>query len=159
MNVDLAHELLNELGSSLERLEAQHAAVLQFLKDAGVVTDDKLAPYLAQAGISSDVRWRAVRVRLERLISTQQQREEQLAEKERHQAGAAQASVQNQGKEASSKNDEGSHEAAPQRETAVANTPAENTGVQSVSKKDSEHDERAASGEEKTGAKPETKGA
>ena len=69
MNVDLAHELLNELGLSLEHLETQQAALMQFLKDEGIVTDNKLAPYLTQAGKASNVRWRAARVRLERLIS------------------------------------------------------------------------------------------
>ena len=50
MNVDLAQELLNELGSSLESLETQHAALLQFLKDNGTVTDEQFDPYLTQAG-------------------------------------------------------------------------------------------------------------
>jgi hypothetical protein len=56
MNADLAQELLNELGSSLERLEAQHNALLHFLKDKNVITDDQLAPYLSQAGDVSSVR-------------------------------------------------------------------------------------------------------
>ena len=68
MNVDLAQELLNELGSSLEKLETQHAALFQFLKDKGMLTDDQFAPYLAQAGKASSVRWRAAHIRLESLF-------------------------------------------------------------------------------------------
>ena len=138
MNVDLAQELLNELGSSLEKLEAQHAALLQFLIDDGIVTDDKLAPYLTQAGKASNVRWVAARIRLARLFSTERQRGEQLAEKEQHQAGVAQAPSQDHGKEAKSKNDEGNGEAAPQRDQAMASATMEGAGVQSVAEKNGE---------------------
>ena len=96
MNINLAQELLDQLGSSLENLETQQAALLQFLKDEGVVTEDKLAPYLAQAGKASNVRWRAAHIRLDRLISAEEQKKEQLAEKDKHPAGTAQASPQNQ---------------------------------------------------------------
>jgi hypothetical protein len=115
MNVDLAKELLNELGSPLENLEAQQAALLQFLKDAGIVTEDQLAPYLTQSGKASNVRWRAARIRLERLFSAEEQRELQLAEKAQHQAVAAQTPAQDHGNEAISKNAEGTGEAKPQR--------------------------------------------
>ena len=159
MDVDLAQELLNELGSSLEGLETQHGALLQFLKDDGVVTDDQLAPYLAQAGKASNVRWRAARIRLARLFSTEKQREEQLAAKEQHHAGASRAPFQDQREEAKSKNDEGSGEAVPQREAAAANAATESAGAQSVSEKDSEQDERATSEEKKTSPKQEENGA
>jgi hypothetical protein len=159
MNADLAQELLNELGSSLEDLEARHAALLQFLKDGGIVTDDQLAPYLTQAGKTSNVRWLAARIRLERLFSAERQKEEQLAEKMQHQAGATQAPVQNQGKEPKGKNDEGSSEAAPQREAAVASAATESTGAQSVSEKDSEQHERATSEGKKTSPEQENNGA
>ena len=52
MNVDLAQELLNEFGSSLENLETQHSALLQFLKDNGILTDDQFAP-LSRSGRES----------------------------------------------------------------------------------------------------------
>jgi hypothetical protein len=71
MNVHLAQELLNELGSSLENLEAQQSALLQFLKEKGVVTDDQLAPYLNQAGNASNVRWRAARQERRKLAPRQ----------------------------------------------------------------------------------------
>ena len=76
MNADLAQELLNELGTSLENLETHHAALLQLLKEKGIVTDDELAPHLTQAGTSSSVRWRAARIRLGRLLSTEKQGED-----------------------------------------------------------------------------------
>ena len=99
MNVDLAQELLNELGSSLKNLETEQAALLQFLKDNGVLTDDQFAPYLAQAGKASSVRWRAAHVRLERLFSSERQKEEKLRETEKRQTGAGQAPIQNQDQE------------------------------------------------------------
>jgi hypothetical protein len=160
MNVDLAQELLNELGSSIENLEKQHAALLQFLKDAGIVTDDQLTPYLTQAGKASNVRWRAARIRLERLFSTEKQKEEQFAEKEsQHLAGKAQAASQGEGNEAKSKNNEDKVEAAPQSGAAVANAAKESAGAQSASEKNSEQDERATSGEKKTTPKQEANGA
>ena len=158
MNVDLAQELLNELGSSLENLEAQQAALLQFLKDAGIVTDEQLAPYLTQAGNASNVRWRAARIRLARIISTERQKEEQLAQKEQHEAGTAQAPVQDPGKEAKSKNVEGSGEASPQREADVAIAPTKSTEGQSPSERDREQDARATSDNKNKSPKQEKTG-
>jgi hypothetical protein len=82
MDVQVAQELLNELGSSLENLEAQQAALMQFLKDKGIVTDEELDPYLNEAGNASSVRWRAARVRLEHIFSTAAQKEQQTAKPE-----------------------------------------------------------------------------
>ena len=76
MNAHLAQELLNELGSSLEALETRNTALLQFLKDKGIVTDEEIAPYMDQAGNASSVRWRATRVRLERVFASAAQAEE-----------------------------------------------------------------------------------
>jgi hypothetical protein len=62
-------EVLNELFSHLEKLETQSEAILQFLKEKKRVTDKQLAPYLEQAGNASSVKWRAARVRIEKLLS------------------------------------------------------------------------------------------
>lgn len=59
MNVDLAQELFNELSSSLEKLETQFAALLQFLKDNGTRSraDRRARPEMA--GIAP-LFWRAI---------------------------------------------------------------------------------------------------
>ena len=70
MNENIAREILHELISSLEALETQSGAILQLLKDKGIASEEELSPCLELAGKASDVRWRAARVRLERLLST-----------------------------------------------------------------------------------------
>lgn len=131
MKVELAQELLNELGSSIEKLETQNAALLQFLKDKGVVAEAEFAPYLEQAGKASSVRWRAARVRLEYLISGEQQAEEKAAEKERRPTGGEQA--WDQAHEAAEKAKNGDNGSNPQAqgEKTGTNTAAQSTGSQS----------------------------
>lgn len=128
MNADLAQELLNELGSSLEHLETQQDALLQFMKDKGLLPEDEFAPYLAQAGKASGVRWRVAHVRLDSLLSRERQEEEKRKENAEHQKGAAQgASVQPQGGEAK-KSDEGDgDEAAGRSAEAKTNGAGEDT--------------------------------
>jgi hypothetical protein len=70
MDDGIADELLSELFSAFETIDTQSAAILLFLKDKGIVTDAQLAPYLEQAGNASNVRWRAVRVRIDSLLSS-----------------------------------------------------------------------------------------
>lgn len=70
MNENIAQEILHELFSSLEALETQSTAVLRFLTDNGIANEKKLAPYLEQAGNASSVRWRAVRARIDYLLSS-----------------------------------------------------------------------------------------
>lgn len=76
MDVHVAQELLNELGSAIENLETQQNALFQFLKDKGIVADDDIARYLTEAGDASNIRWRAARVRLEHLIEASEKEEE-----------------------------------------------------------------------------------
>ena len=134
MNVELARELLNELGSSVENLETQHAALLQFLKDKGIVAEADFAPYLEQAGRTSSVRWRAARVRLERLFSAETLKEEKAAEKERHSAGGEQGSDQSHEEGAKAENAVSSSTPPPQGEQAKARTASAST--QSNTEKD-----------------------
>ena len=62
-------EILEELFSLLESFETQSLALNQFLKDQGIATDEKLAPYLDRAGNASSVKWRAARARMQYLLS------------------------------------------------------------------------------------------
>ena len=69
MELRTAEEILEELLPPLEALETQSGAVLQFLKDKGITTDEQLAPYLEQARNASNIRWRAARLRINRLLA------------------------------------------------------------------------------------------
>ena len=68
-NPEPIKEILDELFSLLETLETQSLALTQFLKDQGIATEGKLAPYLDRAGNASSVKWRAARARMQYLLS------------------------------------------------------------------------------------------
>ena len=63
-------EILGELFALLEAHETHSMAVLQFLRDQGIATDEKLAPYLELAGRASNIKWLAARKRMEYLLTT-----------------------------------------------------------------------------------------
>src|SRR5215470_11560294 len=77
MDSGIANEILEELSSVMQRVEAQSAAILEFVKEKGIATADELAPYLDRANAASSVRWRATRVRLKRLLAGLEKREQQ----------------------------------------------------------------------------------
>jgi hypothetical protein len=62
-------EVLDGLFTLFESMETQNAAVLEFLKDQGLATDEKLAPYLNRAASASSVKWRAARARMAYLLA------------------------------------------------------------------------------------------
>jgi hypothetical protein len=88
MNENIAQEILHELFSSLEDLETQSTAVLQFLKNKGIADDKELTPYIEQAGKASSVRWRGVRARIDYLLAGAMKEAEESGKK---QAAAVQA--------------------------------------------------------------------
>lgn len=77
MDRAIVDEILEELSSALQRVETQSSAVLEFVKKKGIIKEDELAPYLERASAASSVRWRATRVRLDRLLSGLEQKEQQ----------------------------------------------------------------------------------
>jgi hypothetical protein len=136
MDEKIAHQILDELLSSFEALETQSAAILQFVKAKGIATDEDLAPYFQQAAEASSVRWRAARVRINRLLSSAIKSAEPRAEKEPAQA-------------------------APKSQQPPANTSREATHTKQTDKKESDgHDtgskETAEAGSKET-AEPGSK--
>jgi hypothetical protein len=100
MNENIAQEILDELFSSLEALEAQSTAILQFLKAKGIANDEELAPHFEQAGNASGVRWRAARVRIDYLLSSAIKLAEQDDKKDRQEPPPNTATEASRGREA-----------------------------------------------------------
>src|ERR1700722_12377620 len=82
MDEKIVQEILHELLSSLETLDAQNMAVLQFLKDKGIANEKEFAAYLEQAGNASNVKWRAAGARIDYLVSGAIKAAEQERKKE-----------------------------------------------------------------------------
>jgi hypothetical protein len=106
MDEKIVEQILDDLYSSFEDAETQSAAILLFLKDQGIATEEKLAPYFEQAGRASDVRWRAARVRMASLLASalkgpeaaaQKQPAEDAAEKQNSAEAATAAKDKNSG--------------------------------------------------------------
>jgi|HubBroStandDraft_4_1064222.scaffolds.fasta_scaffold54589_2 hypothetical protein len=68
-NAEPIKEVLDDLFALLETLETQNIAVVQFLKDQGIATNETFAPYLERAGAASSVKWRAARARMTFLLA------------------------------------------------------------------------------------------
>lgn len=82
MNEKIVQEILHELFPAFEALETQSAALLQLLKDKGIANEEELAAHFEQAGKASSVRWLAVRVRINYLLSSAMKTAEQDVKKE-----------------------------------------------------------------------------
>jgi len=87
MDAKVMEEALNELFPALEALETQSGAIVQFLKERGIASDNDLAPFVERAANASNVRWRAARVRIDHLLSgaakAAEEKERAVTEKER----------------------------------------------------------------------------
>jgi hypothetical protein len=81
MDEQILQDIFSELFSALEPLEAQSAALLQFIKAKGIASEEELKPFLEQAANASNVRWRGVRVRTAALISAALRPAEQESKK------------------------------------------------------------------------------
>src|ERR1700733_846826 len=82
MDENVVREMLHELFASLEALETQSSAIMQFLKDKGISNEEELAPYQERAGNASNVRWLAARVRMDHLLSSAMKTPEKETRKE-----------------------------------------------------------------------------
>ena len=89
MDAKLAEQILEELVPTLEALDTQSTAITRFLKDKGIATDAEFAPYLEQAASTSNVRWRAIGLRMKRLFALAEKEAEKKSE-EQSKANAAQ---------------------------------------------------------------------
>jgi hypothetical protein len=116
-NTNIVQEILHDLFSSMEALETQNTAILQFLKDKGIATDEELASHLEQAGNASSVRWRGVRVRADYLFSSAIKAAEQAGEKETPKSAETEqeskpATKQGDTKETAKSTEQGANQAA-----------------------------------------------
>jgi hypothetical protein len=81
MDEEIVKQMLDELFSSFADSETRSAGLLLFLKDQGIASDEKLAPYFEQAANTSEVRWRAARVRMGALLASALKTPEPAVEK------------------------------------------------------------------------------
>ena len=80
MSENPTEQVLSDLFRYIEVLETQNRAILQLLRDRGIVTDEQFAPYLETAATASDVKWRAARVRMEHLFTNVPEPKAQVSE-------------------------------------------------------------------------------
>jgi hypothetical protein len=156
MDEQIVKDIFAELFSALEPLEAQSAALLQFVKAKGIASDEELAPFLEQAANASNVRWRAMRVRTTALISSAMKPAEPESKptdtnaepKTAPEAQASEASDQNQNTDQNQNNDKG-QESKPKAESekiaknSDADTPLARTEKEKENKSRSNEEEAA----------------
>jgi hypothetical protein len=119
MNENIAQEILHDLFSSLEDLETQSAAILQFLKSKGIASDQELAPFIEQAGNASSVRWRGVRVRIDYLLASAMKNAEESGKKESTAPASSQGNEKPKDNIETSTKKESEESASPAQETTA----------------------------------------
>jgi hypothetical protein len=138
-------EILTELFSLLETLEVNNAAVLQFLRDQGIATDEKLSPYLEQAGRASNVKWLAARKRMEHLLIPIQ--------KEASDADKGKEQTREAARKEDSQNEKGADKTKPDPAQALSGKPVQNSAESKPTKETAEPGKAAANGEKTDTAK------
>jgi hypothetical protein len=156
-NPEPIKEILDELFSLLESLETQNLALTQFLKEQGIATDEKLAPYLDRAGNTSSVKWRAARARMQYLLSPVAKKTDDQAKDKDKESEKPQAENQATEKQPTEKPPTEQHK--PASPDATKNT-AQNTGANSSKnpkpasqKSDATEDDKKSNGHEKSNRK------
>jgi hypothetical protein len=120
-------QVLDELFTLLETMEAQSIAILQFLKDQKISSDERLSPYLDQASKAASVKWRAARVRMDYLFSSTEK--PRVSDEAKEKAAESKKAEENEAREASAEttNENGAAKqetgATPGEEKAAAKNP------------------------------------
>jgi trichohyalin len=139
-------EVFNELFIHLEKLETMSEGILLYLKEKKRVTDKQLSPYMEQAGNASNVKWRAARVRVERLLTAKDEESKaaasvnirpEIAKAEQEQG----AKKEDEKKQASEQSPAKSKDHPPQEQVA---SPELEAAIRSHSKHESEQKKKAA---------------
>ena len=143
-------EILNELFSLLETLETNNAAILQFLRDEGIATDEKLSPYFEQAGRASNVKWLAARRRMEYLL-TPIQKEESDGDKGKGQVRKDQ--VQDAKSAGNGQNEKHDEQDKAEQAQALAGKPVESSPESKSATEKQEHEKETAPNDHSASAK------
>jgi hypothetical protein len=94
-------EIFDEAFTLMEDLETRSVAIIEYMKEQGGVSDEKLAPYLDRAAAASDVRWRAARARMEHLLAPKPKSATEVGNDQKAK-GVSDSQSQSKGKEAES---------------------------------------------------------
>jgi hypothetical protein len=137
MDPDVIEQVLDQLLPALEATEAQTAALVQFLKAKGVLTEEEFAPFLEQAGNASNVRARVARVRIKKILSSALMNAKTEASKEEKQD------------EKSAPSEDKAQRADWQKEPSTGGEPVQNTGAEKAGSKSSDRSGDGERGNEK----------
>jgi hypothetical protein len=118
IEAEVLQEVFDEVFSALEAVETQNGAILQFLKDRGIASDEDLAPFREKAAKTSSVRGRAARIRANHLLSGAAKAMELAEEKSRRDTDAKKAVSEPAESRSDSEKDAGQNAAASRSDAA-----------------------------------------